>query len=213
MTIWPQIFKRCSTFDQEISYTDHAIGELLEGLTLRGRDNPLIVFSADHGENIGDWDLYFEHGPNVHDASFRVPLIFAGPQVSVGRSDIAARLQDIAPTIESLLQLPKSEERHYDGLDLSPAWKGGGPLPQIALGESGSALHARLGDYLVTGRKNDFDVSTIMFFFMSRQKNEESLFDRSSDPFLKNVISLHSEQAEILRRAWEKWPVERTVNG
>ena len=144
----------CSAlYDAEITATDAAVGRLLDGLKQRGRANPLIAFTADHGENMGEWGLFFEHGPNVHDASLRVPLVLAGPGVPPARSEAVARVEDIAPTLEAILGLSSTERLPSDGDDLSARWKHTATKPEIAFAESGSALHARLTDYLVSGRK------------------------------------------------------------
>jgi len=199
-------------YDAEIAYTDTAVGALLQGLSARGRTDPLVVFTADHGENMGEWGLFFEHGPNVHDASFRVPLVIAGPGVPAGRTEAVARVEDAVPTLESLLQIPAASRLPSDGADLSMRWREGAPGPQVALGESGSALHARLTDYLVTGRKSRMHcINGPRFSFCRSAKGKESLYDRSSDPQLStNVITHHPADAARLKEAWTPWPVERT---
>ena len=96
------------------------------------------MFTADHGENLGEWNLYFEHGPNAHDASLRVPLILAGPGFNAGRSAAAVTLEDVLPTLLKRLDIP--EPGRLDGYDLFSETR-----PDWVRAESGSALHARLG--------------------------------------------------------------------
>jgi arylsulfatase A-like enzyme len=198
-------------YDAEISATDAAVGQLLDGLSGRGR-SPVVVFTADHGENLGEWGLFYEHGPNVHDASLRVPLIIAGPGVPVGRSEAVARIEDIVPTLGSLLHLPALGALPSDGQDLSARWLGTGAGPTLAFGESGSALHARLTDYLVTGRAHRLRcINGPRYSLCKTGKNRELLYDRSTDPLLKtNILSSQASEAERLRSAWTHWPVERT---
>jgi len=203
----------CSAlYDAEIAQTDTALGELLAGLASRGRAAPLVVFTADHGENLGEWGLFFEHGPNVHDASLRIPLVIAGPGVPAARSEAVARLQDIAPTLESLLGLPLDQRLPTDGADLSRGWTGADAGPGVALAESGSALHARLTDYLVTGREQRLHCINGPRFSLCRSgKKKQTLHDRRSDPLLKSdVIAKHRPEAQALAEAWKRWPVERT---
>ena len=102
-------------YDGEVSYTDHAIGLLLQGANppfAQGAAAPagggpmLTVFTADHGEGLGD------HGENTHgyfvyDSTILVPLVFQWPgRLASGSSAAAARLVDIAPTVLDLLGLP-----------------------------------------------------------------------------------------------------------
>ena len=47
----------------EVTYTDNAIGQLLEAADLRGlRDNTLVLMTAYHGESLGENKYYFDHG-------------------------------------------------------------------------------------------------------------------------------------------------------
>ena len=66
--------RQCSRlYDGEIAFVDESIGTLLERLDELGRmDNAIVVLTSDHGENLGEGGLYYEHGPDVLDASLRV---------------------------------------------------------------------------------------------------------------------------------------------
>ncbi len=46
-------------------------------------DNTLVVFTSDHGDNLGDHHL--QQKGNLHDCSSKVPLIFRGPGISQDR--------------------------------------------------------------------------------------------------------------------------------
>jgi arylsulfatase A-like enzyme len=92
-----------SPYDAEIAYADAHLGRLLDEVaTMPGRT--LIVFTADHGEGMGD------HGEALHnrflyDATMRVPLIIAlegtvEPKRRV--SDLAGHA-DLLPTVLELL--------------------------------------------------------------------------------------------------------------
>ncbi len=198
-------------YDAEIAYTDTAVGSLMDGLRTLGRTDPLTVFTADHGENMGEWGLFYEHGPNVHDASLNIPMVMAGPGIPSGRSLQVARLEDVRPTLQAMLKVDDPSET-TDGADLSKRWRAQELGPQIALAESGSALHTRLTDYLVTGRKSRMHcINGERFSLCRTSKGRETLYDRNSDPHLrKDVLKTHPEQASGLRTAWKDWPVERT---
>jgi arylsulfatase A-like enzyme/thioredoxin-like negative regulator of GroEL len=89
----------------EVSAADSFLAPLLNPF-LDGKEKPaLIVFTADHGEALG------EHGEQTHglfayEATLKVPLVLWGPGVSPGRDPRPARHVDIVPTVLAALRLP-----------------------------------------------------------------------------------------------------------
>lgn len=77
---------------------DRWVGRYVDKLRERGElDNTLFVFSSDHGEMLGDHDLWGKSKP--HEPSTGVPLIVAGPGVQSGkRSDTLVSVMDFAAT-------------------------------------------------------------------------------------------------------------------
>lgn len=92
---------RIRSYDSEIYYADHYIGQLLNALDQLGvRDSTLVVLTGDHGESLGEHG-YVGHGRHLYDDILHVPLIFrlpgkviAGKVVNTPVSSI-----DVAPTI------------------------------------------------------------------------------------------------------------------
>lgn len=74
--------RRLSTlYDGELKFADVEIGRFVRGLEARGLlEDTLLVITADHGEAIGDHDL-FSHGQSVYDEVARVPLILRHPRL------------------------------------------------------------------------------------------------------------------------------------
>ena len=91
-------------YDAEISYADHCIGEVVEGLRAnRLLDNTLLVFCSDHGENLGDHGL-MDHMFSVHDSITSVPLIVRYPgETQRGTEHGLVQTLDIFPTVASLV--------------------------------------------------------------------------------------------------------------
>jgi len=141
-------------YDGEVAAADEGLGVLLDGLRALGRPQPVVIFSADHGENLGEEGLYFEHGPSLHEASLRVPLIVAGPGLREGLVDAAvARLEDLAPTALALAGVPASSWPEMEGVDLGPRLRGeGGGEGGVATAEAGAALQVGLSAWPVSGR-------------------------------------------------------------
>lgn len=81
-----------------IENIDAWLGQLLDAVEERGElENTLVVFSSDHGEMLGDHDLWMKRLPQQ--ASVGIPLVVAGPGVREGASTAAlVSLMDLAAT-------------------------------------------------------------------------------------------------------------------
>lgn len=92
-------------YDNEIAFTDTALGSFLDRLRDAGAlDRALIVLTADHGEGLGDHGEA-THGLFAYDTTLRVPLLIAGPGIAPRVApDLAAHV-DLLPTILDLLGL------------------------------------------------------------------------------------------------------------
>jgi len=121
-------------YDGEVAAVDRALGELLRAAERRG--GPLLtVFTADHGESLGEHGEG-THGFFVYDATVLVPLVVRLPgRVPPGESRAPARLVDVSPTVLELLGLPPlAAEAEVDGRSLVPLLAGaqsadGAPAP------------------------------------------------------------------------------------
>lgn len=116
-------------YDGEIVGTDLQVQRLLDALERRGLlDDTLIVFTADHGESLGEDDYFFQHGKVLNEASLRVPLVLRHPQLPRGaRVAAPVSLIDLLPTLTALLGVPLSQP--VAGIDVRPALTGGA-LPE-----------------------------------------------------------------------------------
>jgi choline-sulfatase len=122
-------------YSGEIHYADQQLGRILEELEKQGKlADTLIVFTADHGESLGEHGEK-AHGVFIYDATTRVPLLFAGPGVPRSpRVGTLARGVDIVPTIAELLDLDPAA--NADGASLVPVWKGEQRAERVAYSES-----------------------------------------------------------------------------
>ena len=93
-------------YDAEIAATDYEIGRVLGELDRRGlKENTLVVVTSDHGETLGEHNIYFHHVSDLYDTNLKVPLLIRLPErLPAGRRvDRQTRLIDIAPTVLELL--------------------------------------------------------------------------------------------------------------
>jgi arylsulfatase A-like enzyme len=101
----------------EIVETDAEIGRLLDGLAERRiLERAVVVFTADHGESLGEWGNWFAHGERCSAAELHVPLLIRAPGLASGRRSDPASLLDVAPTALGLLGVGPLEE--VSGRDL-----------------------------------------------------------------------------------------------
>lgn len=86
-------------YDAEVHYLDGQVGRLLAELGKRGLDDSsIVIFTADHGESLGEADYWFAHGDRLRDPLVRVPLMLRAPGLSPGRRGDVASLVDVFPT-------------------------------------------------------------------------------------------------------------------
>ncbi len=98
-------------YDGEIAFVDDQISQVLGTLREKGlAERTLIVFTADHGEELFQRNHYFYHGNSIYDSVLHVPWIvkLPDPRIATGGRRVArvVELIDLAPTILDLLGLP-----------------------------------------------------------------------------------------------------------
>ncbi len=158
-----------------VSFIDYQVGRLLKQLETMGElDNTLIVFSADHGELLGDFGCFGKR--SFHDASQRVPLLARQPGrfKKGGRCDVAASLVDLLPTFLSVAEASVPPE--CDGVDLARLTKRQ-PLRKGVLFHYNRGANAILG--MVTDRWK---------YAWSAPDQKDYLFDRSERPEKRNQV-------------------------
>ena len=102
----------------EVAYTDHWIGELLDGLSSRvDIEDTMVVFTADHGECFEN-GIYFEHADCLYQPAVHIPMIVRYPEMFAPgqRIDTQTSIVDVAPTVlrAAGLEIPT----HFSGRPL-----------------------------------------------------------------------------------------------
>jgi arylsulfatase A-like enzyme len=162
-------------YDEEIAYVDHHIGRLLDGVAeLRGIEDSLVIFTADHGESMLERELWFTHGYHVYEEIVRVPLLVRGPGVAPGpRRDLASGI-DIAPTV---LEFAGARPvRKLPGRSLISPLMDDDPTIFVEAGTAAFSWRAALrGDskWLVSLRKGRNTARKRLFYDLARDPGEE----------------------------------------
>jgi len=80
-------------------------------------ENTIVIFTADHGDLMGDWGSFFKC--NHYEGSGHVPMLMHAPGLAEGkRLSHLCGLQDVLPTLCSLTGVELGDRVH--GEDLSP---------------------------------------------------------------------------------------------
>lgn len=168
-----------------VTNIDRWLGIYIDALRERGElDNTLVVFSSDHGEMLGDHDLWGKSKP--HEPSVGVPLVVAGPGVQEGVvSNALVSIMDLAATFLECGQASIPAE--MDSRSLLPLLRG----EQAAHREY---LHSGLGDFRV--------VRDERYKLVTGYPNAESvaLYDLQEDPLEdRDIAAERPGEVERLR--------------
>lgn len=187
-------------YDAEIRYVDEGVGALLTALDETGHaDETLVVLMSDHGECLGEHDIWFDHH-GLYDENLRVPFILRLPgRLPAGkRISQTVRTMDIAPTILDLAGIPAPDS--FEGISLVP----------LALGEEGLTVDRVISLECTWQAKWSLRTETYKYilarsidFYGSPM---EELYDRKADPFeTRNLASEKPDVAAALRAELEEW--------
>eukprot|EP00005_Dracoamoeba_jomungandri_P012479 CAMPEP_0174275632 /NCGR_PEP_ID=MMETSP0439-20130205/59934_1 /TAXON_ID=0 /ORGANISM="Stereomyxa ramosa, Strain Chinc5" /LENGTH=498 /DNA_ID=CAMNT_0015367761 /DNA_START=46 /DNA_END=1538 /DNA_ORIENTATION=- len=118
-----------------ITHVDTQFGRLWDSLnSMNLTENTLVVFIADHGQNVGEHNMWSMM--NVLESSLRVPMVIhlPGNQVGVPVYHYAVELVDVYPTTASLAGLP-NPPFNLSGTDLSTGILTGEKVKEAAYGQ------------------------------------------------------------------------------
>jgi arylsulfatase A-like enzyme len=105
-------------YDEEIAFTDAAIGRLLEGIERMTLDRPTVtVLTADHGEYFMERGR-FGHGRDVYDELVHVPLIISGNIDEKLKGRRFPETVAVASIAHTLAELARVENNPFHGEDL-----------------------------------------------------------------------------------------------
>jgi choline-sulfatase len=155
-----------------VSFVDDNVGKLLDALEATGlADRTRVLYSADHGDNLGTRRLWGKS--TMYEEAAGVPMILAGPEVPAGlvcREPVS--LVDVFPTaIEGAGLAPHDEDRDLPGRSLFEVVRGVGPGRTI------------LSEYHATGAATGaFMIRKGRFKYVYYAGMPPQLFDLDSDP-------------------------------
>ncbi len=153
-------------YDGAIRFVDEEIGIVLRKIEeLHLDDKTVVVITADHGELLGEHDIYFVHW-TLYDENIRVPLVIKCKGLIPPSRLITQQVQsvDIAPTILALLNIPKDPRMQGNSLLSLILGKGGSPsryaFTELAREENGLTGECVRADgwKLIQSRKGQYEI-------------------------------------------------------
>lgn len=178
-----------------VTYVDDEIGLLLDALEERSLlHRTAVVMTSDHGESLGEHDLYFVHS-GLYEATVHVPLVTYFPGAARQGVEIrdVVEMVDIMPTLLDYLDVPSPPK--IRGRSLWPLIDGEIRPPRVALSE-----HA--GGNLVSLRSDRFKYIRHLktkhllpaYPFI---RGKEELYDLKSDPHER--LDVARKMPDVLR--------------
>jgi len=177
-----------SQYDGEIRYVDSQIGRLVEELKkLCLNKKTIIIITSDHGEGMGEHNLFFGHGILLYDELIKIPLIIKLNKNAQQDKEVDAQVRsiDIVPTILDILSIKK-----YDSM------QGTSLLPLIMNKKNNVPLYA-YSEHL-----NRKAIRTKEWKLIYDENNKQyELYSLKDDPReLNNLVPLEKEQFVLLKQ-------------
>ncbi|WP_026820758.1 arylsulfatase [Arthrobacter castelli] len=156
-----------------LSHIDQQINRFLEALwEMRLRENTVVIFTSDHGDMMGDHDMYRKGFP--YEGSAHIPFIMSVPEGYGERGtvvDEVVELRDIMPTLLDMAAAPIPES--VDGESLTPFLRGDSSVSWR------KDLH---GEHTLLGQSLQWVTDGKAKFVWMSGEGQEQFFDLVNDP-------------------------------
>jgi arylsulfatase A-like enzyme len=178
-----------------VTYMDQQVGRLLDALDRLGqRENTIVIFTSDHGYNLGEHTMWQKL--SLFEESARVPLLISAPgfeKAAGKKAQGLVELVDLYPTLLDLTGLKDKAPANLDGISLRPL-----------LDNPDSKGKKKLA-YTIT-RSSGESIRTDRYRYNRWGKEGEELYDHQTDPKeFTNLVGMeqHSETLKRLRALLE----------
>ncbi|GJM44853.1 MAG: hypothetical protein DHS20C21_16950 [Gemmatimonadota bacterium] len=169
-----------SLYQAEISGLDRQLGGFLRDLARE--DRVAVVVAADHGESLGEHNLFFKHGPKVFPADTQIPLLLRSAAVGRGVSSSLVRTIDVPGAILSLLDVPADLPPDADNLRDWTTSRGGLTVFGIASAPHDAPPEILQEDGYANARMPRVIRRGDQAFLETPWQNRRVWFDRATDP-------------------------------
>lgn len=197
--------KAVAAYHASITFMDEQLGRLLDTLDRLGlRDDTIVVFTSDHGYNLGEHTMWQKS--SLWEESVRVPLIISIPGMpNAGATNNAiVELIDLYPTFAEMGSMGSEVPAIVQGASLVPLLESPGAIDPEATaytitGSNGASLRTDRWRYNRWGEEVDGD-------------NEE-LYDHANDPGEFDNLARDPAYANILEEIRARFEDVRRIAG
>jgi arylsulfatase len=194
----------------EVSFVDEQVGRLLAGIRERVPDDrAIIVFTADHGELLGERDQWFAHGEYLTDELVRVPLLIRAPDQNPAVRDEVVSFVDLLPTLLALVDSPRTVST---GRDVLSDAESSSAAYISTLGESSVPRRALVvDDYQleVTRREEGVDIKLQRRADGAQVQEEDA---EVTQQLLERLLTMRRSMQQREPQRWEQMTDEDVAN-
>lgn len=178
-----------------VTYMDQQVGRLLDALDRLGqRENTIVIFTSDHGYNLGEHTMWQKL--SLFEESARVPLLISAPgfeKAAGKKAQGLVELVDLYPTLLDLTGLKDKAPANLDGISLRP------------LLDNPDSKGEKKMAYTVT-RSSGESIRTDRYRYNRWGEEGEELYDHQTDPKeFTNLVGMeqHSDTLKCMRALLE----------
>jgi len=194
-----QIQRARRAYFGSVSYVDDCVGQLLDVLKQCRLDkNTIIIFSGDHGDMLGERDLWYKM--NFFEMSARVPLLVTyPPKFQPHRISQNVSTLDLLPTLCDMVGAQLVEGLIMDGVSLMPHL--------LHNGGSGAKDAAPLSDTVFGEYMGEGTCAPLMMIrrgewkFVTCPADPPQLFNLRADPLERVNLAAKSEKRDAQTQA------------
>jgi len=183
----------------EAGLADTQVGVLLDLLAeLEIDDRTMVIVTADHGEQLGEHDIFFHHH-GLYDESIQVPLIIRAPGqggIKYKRIEQQVRLMDLTPTVLKWLKFDR-ELDYSEGvplLDYATAVRERS-LPSTLFGRKTASLSEGTLFGMRAPAELDGEQVHIKYIY-DKAANVEELYNLAADP--DETVDISETQPSVM---------------
>jgi arylsulfatase A-like enzyme len=192
-------------YDNCVAYLDDQLGKLFDELERHGiLDRTLVIVTSDHGEGLGEHNLY-THGESLYRTEIHVPLLILTPSLRPSGTVVheTVSLRDLPATVVDLVGLEQGTP--FPGRSLAPLWAKSPTAPaptqmdtvlsELAAPNPSNPNHGRSPAYrgpMISLAEGDF------VYIRNDGDGGEELFNQRTDPKeLNNLAGAEAMQTVL----------------
>jgi len=184
----PMVRRAIAAYFGLVSFLDDNVGRILRAVEESGlAANTRIIYSSDHGDNLGARGLWGKS--TMYEESAGIPLIFSGPGIAAGKTcDTPVTLVDAYPTfVHALGAAPDPRDADLPGHSLIDIARGN--TPQRTILSEYHAAGAACGAYMIRHGR---------FKYIHYAGLPPMLFDLEADPYERKDLGRDAQYRDII---------------